>query len=375
MNVPFFTSVREYHNKKEEFDKAINSVLEKGDFILGSEEKRFEEEISKYISIQYPVYTVGVGNGSDALVLGADALEYKSGAEVITPVLTFFASASCITRNGGVPVFCDVDEDSFCMDMNDAAKRITKKTKGLLPVHLFAQMANMNDALNLAKDNNLTVFEDAAEAFGMKQVINNKDFLAGTIGDAGVYSFFPTKTLGGYGDGGMFLTKREDLFHKVKCLRVHGATKKYHHDLVGYNSRLDSLQAAILNVKLKTINESISKREIVAKQYYEMLSDVEQIKLPTIKDYNKPVYYVFQLKVDKRDELVEFLKENEIGTCIYYPIPLHLQKCFSYLGYKKGDFPIAEKLCDSVIALPIYPEITEDEVSFVCQKIKEFYSK
>ena len=372
MKVPFFTSTREYHNRKAEFDSAISNVLERGDFILGTEEKELEKEIADYTGAKY---TVGVGNGSDALVLGADALGYKDGAEVITPVLTFFASTSCIARLGGKPVFCDVDEDTFCMDMNDAEKRITKNTKGLLPVHLFAQMADMNKALELAKEHNLTIMEDAAEAFGMKQSINGKDKIAGTIGDGGVYSFFPTKTLGGYGDGGMFLTNREDIYEKVKCLRVHGTTRKYHHDFVGYNTRLDTLQAAILKVKLQHIDNSIALRGKVAKQYYELLKDVEQVKLPVIKEGNTPVYYVFQTRVEKRDELVAYLKENGIGTCIYYPVPLHLQKCFDYLGYKKGDFPVAEKLCDQVLALPIFPEITEDEVSYVCDKIKEFYKK
>lgn len=372
MNVPFFSSVREYHNRKTEFDSAISSVLEKGDFILGSAVKCLEEGIEKYTSVKH---AVGVGNGSDALVLGADALGYKNGAEVITPVLTFFASTSCIARLGGKPVFCDVDEDTFCMDMNDAAKRITKNTKGLVPVHLFSQMADMNQALKLAKDYNLTIMEDAAEAFGMKQVIEGKTMIAGTVGDAGVYSFYPTKTLGGYGDGGMFITNRDDVYSLVKSLRVHGATERYHHDFVGYNSRLDSLQAAILNVKLQKIDESIKLREKYARQYFELLSDVEEIKLPVVKDGNKPVYYVIEIKAQKRDELNEYLKANGIGTCIYYPVPLHMQKCFDYLGYKKGDFPVAEKLCDSVLALPIYPEITEDEVSYVCDKIKDFYKK
>ena len=372
MNVPFFTSVREYHNRKAEFDAAISAVLEKGDFILGSAEKELEAGIAQYTSSKY---AVGVGNGSDALVLGADALGYKNGAEVITPVFTFFASSSCIARLDGKPVFCDVDEDTFCMDMNKAAGLINKNTKGLLPVHLFAQMADMNAALKLAKENNLTVLEDAAEAFGMKQVIDSKEKIAGTAGDAGVYSFFPTKTLGGYGDGGMFITDREDLANQVKWLRVHGATKKYHHDFVGYNSRLDSLQAAILNVKLKKIDEGIALRQKFADQYRAELADVEQVKLPVIKDGNKPVYYVFQIKAEKRDELVNFLKENGIGTCVYYPVALHMQKCFEYLDYKEGDFPVAEKLCELVLALPIYPEITADEVSYVCDKIKEFYKK
>lgn len=370
MQVPFYSSVREYHNHKNEFDSAISAVLEKGDFILGESVKSLEKGISTYTGAKY---AIGCGNGSDALVLASDAAGFKNGAEVITPVFTFFASTSCIARLGGKPVFCDVDEDTFCMDMDKAASLVTKNTKGLLPVHLFCQMADMNAALKIARENNLKIVEDAAEAFGMKQNIEGKNMIAGTVGQSGVYSFFPTKTLGGYGDGGMVITDSEEVCNRVHSLRVHGATKKYHHDYVGYNSRLDTLQAAILNVKLKRIDESIALRKKFAEQYRILLSDVEQVALPVVKDENTPVYYVFQTKVERREELVNYLKENGIGTCVYYPVPLHLQKCFSCLGYKKGDFPVAEKLCEKALALPIYPEITEDEVSYVCEKIKEFY--
>ena len=261
------------------------------------------------------------------------------------------------------------------MDMEDAAGRITKNTKGILPVHLFCQMADMNKALKLAKDNNLSVLEDAAEAFGMKQNVAGEIKTAGTVGDAGVYSFFPTKTLGGYGDGGMVVTNREDIYNTVKSLRVHGASQKYHHDLLGYNSRLDTLQAAILRVKLQKIDEGIALRKKYADQYRALLSDIEEITLPIVKDSNIPVYYVFQKKKKNRDGLAAYLKEKGIRTSVYYPVPLHLQKCFDYLGYKKGDFPVAEKLCEQVLALPIFPEITEDEVSYVCETIKEFYKK
>lgn len=370
MNVPFFSSVREYHDYKNDFDNAISAVLEKGDFILGNAVKELEDSVSKYASANYGI---GCANGSDALVLASNACGFTEGTEVITPVFTFFASASCIARNGAKPVFCDVDEDTFCMDMNDASKRITKNTKGLIPVHLFSQTTDMNKCLELARDNNLRIVEDAAEAFGMKTLINGEYKTAGSIGDAGVYSFFPTKTLGGYGDGGMVITSDEEIANKSKYLRVHGATKKYHHEYVGYNSRLDTIQAAILNVKMKHIDLSIQKREEHATQYFELLKDIPEVSLPVIKDGNKPVYYVFQTKVQKRDELANFLKDNGVGTCVYYPVPLHMQKCFEYLGYKKGDFPIAEKLCEQALALPMYPEITEDEISYTCEMIKKFY--
>ena len=370
MDIPFFTSVREYHNRKAEFDAAINAVLEKGDFILGGAVKELEEGIARYSGARY---TVGCGNGSDALVLASDAAGFRDGAEVITPVFTFFASASCIARTGGRPVFCDVDEDTFCMDMGKAASLVSKRTKGLLPVHLFCQMADMDAALRIASENKLAIVEDAAEAFGMRQKVGGRDMIAGTVGQSGVYSFFPTKTLGGYGDGGIIITDSEEAYGRVRSLRVHGATKKYHHDYIGYNSRLDTLQAAILNVKLRRIDESIALRKKFADQYRTLLSGIDQVRLPVVREGNTPVYYVFQIKAENRDGLAAYLKGNGIGTCVYYPVPLHLQKCFAYLGYKEGDFPVAEKLCGEVLALPIYPEITEDEVSYVCEKIKEFY--
>lgn len=372
MTVPFYTSVREYQKYKVEFDQAVQSVMERGDFILGSAVGDFEKEIAEYAKV---AHAVGVANGSDALVLACDALDLKNGADVVTPVFTFFASTSCIARLGGKPVFCDIDQDTFCMDMNDAAARITKNTKGLLPVHLFTQMADMNACMKLAKEHNLAVLEDAAEAFGMKQKVDGQWLGAGTVGDAGVYSFFPTKTLGGYGDGGMLISHREDIYNRVKSLRVHGASKKYHHDFVGYNSRLDTIQAAILRVKLKRINEGIAIRKERADLYRALLADIPQVQFPVIADGNEPVYYVFCIKAENRDELVEYLKEQGIGTSIYYPVPLHLQKCFSYLGYKEGDFPVAEKMCKVALALPMYPELTEDEVSYTCEKIREFYKR
>lgn len=372
MKVPFYTATREYNNRKAEFDAAISKVLEKGDFILGNAVKEFETQIAEYSQAKH---AIGVANGSDALVIASDILGYNNNQEVLTPTFTFFASTSCIARLGGTPVFTDVDYDTFCMDMNDAASRITKNTKGILPVHLFLQMADMNACMQLAKDNNLSVLEDAAEAFGMKQNVQGKILTAGTVGDFGVYSFFPTKTLGGYGDGGIITTNSDDYAAQSRALRVHGSQVKYHHDYVGYNSRLDTLQAAILSVKLQKIDEGIAKRTVLGNLYNERLASIEQIKLPIIKSENVPVFYVYNLKVQDRDALNAYLQSKGIGTSIYYPMPLHLQKCFSHLGHKKGDFPVAEKLCTEVLALPMYPELTEDEAHYVCDAIEEFYNK
>jgi len=372
MKVPFYDATREYRFYKAEFDKAIAGVIESGAFILGKQVPDFEKAFCEYTGAKY---AVGVANGSDALVIASDILGFKHGAEVITPAFTFFASTSCVSRLDGIPVFCDVEEDTFCMDMQDAENRITGKTKGLLPVHLFLQTADMAKCMELAEKHRLVVLEDAAEAFGMKTMHKGEYKHAGIIGDFGVFSFFPTKTLGGYGDGGMLVTNDEDLYNKAKKYRVHGASKKYHHDYIGYNSRLDTLQAAILNVKLSHIDNAIQKRAEHAAQYREMLKDVDGVKLPLIKAGNKEADYVFCLQVEKRDSLQDYLSSKEIGTSVYYPVPLHLQKCFEYLGHKKGDFPVSEKLCGVALALPMFPELTIDEISFVCKTIKEFYKK
>ena len=371
MKIPFYDATREYVNCKADFDKAIAAVLASGAFILGKQVAEFEEQVKEYTGAKY---AVGVANGSDALLIASDILGYRN-ADVLTPAFTFFASASCIARLGGKPVFVDVDEDTFCMDMRDAENRLTKNTKGIIPVHLFLQTADMNACMRLAGKYKLSVLEDAAEAFGMKTQIGGVMRHAGTIGGFGVFSFFPTKTLGGYGDGGMIVTDSEELYRAAKSYRTHGAVKKYHHDYIGYNSRLDTLQAAVLQVKLSRIDASIQKRAKHAEHYREALKDVAGIKLPVVKENNTPVNYVFCLQAENRDGLEKYLNENGIGTSIYYPIPLHLQKCFEYLGYKKGDFPVAEKLCGAVLALPMFPELTEDEVSFVCECINEFYRK
>jgi len=373
MEVKFFDPTREYNNKKNNFTKAIMEVLETGNFIMGEQVSKLEKSIEEYTGAKH---AIAVSSGSDALALASDLLEFNNGKEVITSPFTFFSSASCLYHSGAKPVFVDVDEDTFNMDMKLVEKAINKNTVGILPVHLFAQMTDMDKVCELANSYDLKILEDAAESFGMKWQGKGSSLKhSGTIGDMGIYSFFPTKTLGAYGDAGMIITNNEELYLKAKSYRVHGATKKYHHDYVGYNARLDTVQAAILNIKLRSIDAAIEKREVVANWYYDQLKDISEVKLPIIKGNQKPVYYVFNIRCNRRDELQLFLKENGIQTTIYYPRPLHLQKCFDYLNYNLGDFPVAEKLCEEVLALPIYPEITEDEVSFVCNKITKFYKQ
>lgn len=373
MKVNFYTSVREYEEKKSEFNNAIKSVVESGSFILGKPVTDLEEAVEKYTGAKY---AIGVASGSDALVIASDILGFKDGKEVITSPFTFLASASCIIRHKGKPVFVDIDEETLSIDTSKIEEKINENTVGILPIHLFNQMANMDKIMELSNKYNLKVLEDAAEAFGMRWKGNGTEYKhSGTIGDFGIYSFFPTKTLGGYGDGGMIVTNDDELAKLAKSFRVHGASKKYHYDYIGYNSRLDSIQAAVLGVKLKYIDEAIKKRGEVAKLYTEMLSDIKEIRIPKVKGDQKAVYYVFNILAENRDGLAAYLKENEIGYSIYYPMPLHMQKAFKYLGYKEGDFPVAEKLAKEVIALPIYPEITRDEIEYVCDTIRKFYRK
>ena len=370
MKVPFYTSVREYHKRKEEFDNAIFDVLERGDFILGKDVAEFEKEAAKYLNVKY---AIGVASGSDALVIGSDILGFKDGAEVLTPTFTFFASTSCVAHLKGKPVLVDIDEETLNMNLNQAEEKITKNTKGIIPVHLFLQPTPMQKVMDIARKYNLKVLEDAAEGWGMESFVDGKWQKAGTIADIGIYSFFPTKTLGAYGDAGLMVTNDEQLYNKIKSYRVHGSSKKYYHDYIGYNSRLDTLQSAILRVKLRTTEQSILQRAKHAKHYTERLSKIGGIKIPKVDKNNHEVYYVYNILVDKRDELAKFLAENEVGYSIYYPLPLHLQKCFSYLGYKKGDFPAAERISNEIIALPMYPELTDDEVDYVCDTIEKFY--
>lgn len=372
MNVPFYTSTREYQARKAEFDAAVQGVMARGDFILGGEVAEFEKECAAYLGAKY---AVGVASGSDALVIGADVLGYKDGAEVLMPTFSFFATASCVTRLGGTPVFVDMDENTLNMDVAAAANKVGERTKGVIPVHLFLQPTPMQDLMDLARREGISVLEDAAEGWGMESLVDGSWKKAGTIGQIGIYSFFPTKTLGAYGDAGLMVTEDEYLYEKIKSYRVHGSSVKYQHDYIGYNSRLDTMQAAVLRVKLKRTQEAIEARARHAQHYAERLKDVPGLRIPGVRDDAKPVYYVYNILVPNRDGLADKLKELGIGYSIYYPKPLHLQDCFAYLGYKRGDFPVAERVCSEIIALPMYPELKFEEIDFVCDAIRDFYVK
>ncbi|GAA0768040.1 DegT/DnrJ/EryC1/StrS family aminotransferase [Clostridium subterminale] len=374
MKINFYESQREYKEKKDEFDKAIKNIIDSGAFILGNEVKVFEEEIKEFTGAKH---AIGVASGTDALVIASDILGFSNNKEIVTTPFTFLASTSCLAKHGGRPVFVDIDEESCGMDVAQLEAAINDNTVGILPIHLFNQMCDMDSIMKIAKRHDLKVLEDAAEAFGMRWQMQGEEGYrhAGTIGDMGVFSFFPTKTLGGYGDGGMIVTNSDELADMCRMFRVHGASKKYHYDYIGYNSRLDAMQAAVLRVKLKYINNAIENRNRVAKLYTEGLKNVEGVKVQGIKAANQHnVYYVFNIFAENRDGLAEYLKSKGVATSIYYPKPLHLQKCFEYLGYKEGQFPVTEKMCEQILALPIYPELTNEEVQYICECIKEFYN-
>ncbi|MBU4204845.1 DegT/DnrJ/EryC1/StrS family aminotransferase [Patescibacteria group bacterium] len=360
MKVEFIELKRQHQLIKKEINTAIQNVLDSGNFILGEEVKRFEEELAGYCGVKY---AVGVASGSDALFLSLKALDVKG--EVITTPFSFFATAGAIFRAGARPVFVDIGED-YNINPDKIERAITKKTEAIIPVHLYGMPCNMQKIMEIAKKHNLKVIEDAAQALGTE--FNGKKM--GSFGDTGCLSFFPTKNLGCFGDGGAILTNNDGLAEKIRTLRVHGAKPKYFHKIIGINSRLDALQAAVLRVKLCFLEKWNKQRKEAAEFYNSSLRNLKNISCPVYVDGR--TYNLYTIRTKNRDELKEYLTKNEIGSEIYYPLPLHLQECYSFLGYKKGDFPEAEKACQEVLSIPLFPGITKEEQEYVVSKIKEF---
>ncbi|PJA61488.1 MAG: transcriptional regulator [bacterium (Candidatus Ratteibacteria) CG_4_9_14_3_um_filter_41_21] len=388
MKVPILDLNAQHKKIEEEINQAIKRVCASGQFILGDEVAKFEEEIASYCKVDY---AIGVSSGTDSLLVSLMALGIAPGDEVITSAYSFFATAGVISRLSAKPVFVDIEPETFNINPFLIEEKITGKTKALLPVHLFGQVAEMSPVMQLAEKYNLAVIEDSAQAIGAQY---KDERIAGTIGDAGCLSFFPTKNLGGFGDGGMVLTRDKKFSEKIRILRVHGARPKYYHKVIGGNFRLDSLQAAILRVKLKYLDEWTEKRQENGRNYRQIFIEKgleELVHLPKaiyhphltppplrgrieergIRNYH--IYNQFVIRVKKRDQLKEFLEENGVDTAIYYPISLPLQECFKGLGYRSGDFPQAERAAKETLALPIYPEITREMQGYVVEKIKEFY--
>jgi len=366
MKVPLLDLNAQYKNILNDIKKAMDKVFTTHHYILGEQVAELEEKIAYYCHCQY---AVGCASGSDALMLSLKALDIGIGDEVITTPFTFFATAGTIHHIGAKPVFVDIKEDTFNIDTDKIQEKITEKTKAIMPVHLFGQPAEMDKIMEIANEYNLKVIEDNAQGIGTKY----KDKTAGTIGDIGTLSFFPSKNLGAMGDGGMCLTNDKELAEKLRCLRVHGSTSQYKHKWVGYNSRLDTLQAAVLLVKLQYLDNWSQGRRDNADYYNEQLKNVPQVITPKISNKCTSIYNQYTLRVQNRDGLLKHLRNNNIGCAIYYPLPLHLQECFAYLGGKEGDYPVAEKSSKEVISIPIYAELTKEQQDYIIEKIKGFY--
>ncbi|HUU17066.1 MAG TPA: DegT/DnrJ/EryC1/StrS family aminotransferase [Sedimentisphaerales bacterium] len=365
MQVPLLDLKVQYATIKDEVMGAISEVCDSHAFALGPAVAEFEEKIAAYCNSKH---AIGVSSGTDALIVSLMALGIKPGDEVITTPFTFFATAGSIVRLGAKPVFVDVDPDSYNIEASGIEQKITEKTRAIVPVHLFGQVAQMKAIKEIARRHNLAVIEDAAQAIGASQ----EGIKCGNFGDCGCFSFYPAKNLGGFGDGGLVTTNTEDLAQKIRTLRDHGQNPRYFYKMIGGNFRLDGIQGAVLTVKLKYLDGWNEKRRHNAVLYDSLFAD-SPVKPPKLYANNISIYHQYTVTVPERDKLQKFLAENNIGSAIFYPKPLHLQECFSDLGYRPGDFPIAERLCNEVLSLPIYPELVQDQVEYVAKTVLKFY--
>ncbi len=358
----------QYKSIRKEIDGAIKNVFNGGFFIGGEEVEKFEEEFAKFCGVKY---SISLNSGTDALFLSLKALGIGEGDEVITTPFTFIATAGSIINCGAKPVFVDIDPDSFNIDVSKIEKAITKKTKAIMPVHLFGQIADMAEIMKIAKKYKLFVIEDAAQAVGAEY----KGKKAGTIGDFGCFSFFPSKNLGAYGDGGMIITNNKRLAEEVRLLKSHGSSSKdkYLNLVVGTNSRLDSLQAAILRIKLRHLDKWNKERAKKSNYYTKKLKGISGIVTPDIKEDRNHVFHQYALRVDSRDKIKKELEKAGIPVMIYYPLPLHMQPALKKLGHKKGDFPEAEKVSSEVLSLPIYPEIKKKDQDLIINSLAKIF--
>jgi len=368
MKVPLLDLNAQYDNILADIKIEIDKVIKSHKYILGPQVKEFEEDMRKFCDVKH---AVGCASGTDALVLALKALDVQEDDEVITTTFTFFATAGAISRVGAKPIFVDINPDTFNIDQHKIEDSITPKTKVIIVVHLFGQPAEMDKIMEIAQKHDLKVIEDNAQGIGAKF----DERIAGTIGDIGTLSFFPSKNLGAMGDAGMCLTNDDTLAARLVQLRVHGENPRYYHKWVGLNSRLDTIQAAVLKVKLPHLENWSESRRKNAHYYYKNFSDLPQIKTPFIHEKATSIYNQFTLIAEDRDKLLEHLRKNNIGCAVYYPKPLHIQECFSKLGYKKGDLPIAEEISQKVISIPIFSEITREQQDYVIESIKDFYNQ
>ncbi|MBL7132927.1 MAG: DegT/DnrJ/EryC1/StrS family aminotransferase [Phycisphaerae bacterium] len=365
MEVPLLDLKAQYATLHDELMGAIEAVMQSQRFINGPEVGQLENRIAEYC---HCAGAVGVSSGTDAILCSLMTLGVGTGDEVITTPYTFFATAGCVRRVGARCVFVDIEPDTFNIDPGKIEAAVTERTRAIIPVHLFGQMAEMDAIMAIAKKHDLCVIEDAAQSIGATY----HGHKAGEIGTVGCLSFYPSKNLGGLGDGGMIVAQDRQLIEKLAVCRNHGAEPKYYHKFVGGNFRLDTLQAAALLVKLKHLEGWSAKRRQHAARYNELFANVEDVVTPGIRDYNVTIFNQYVIRTTRRDELRDFLKENGIGCEIYYPLSLHEQECFAALGYKRGDFPESEKAAGETLALPVHPELTDEQITHVAGKVKQF---
>ena len=362
--IPFINLKSQYLKIKDEIDNAIKSVFDSGVFILGKNVKLFEKEFSDYCNCKYGI---GVASGTDALHLALRASGIKHGDEVITVPNTAIPTVAAIEMANAKPVFVDMDEETYTIDTDMITKSITKKTKAIIPVHLYGNVCDMNPIMEIAKKYNLKIIEDCAQAHGTEYK-DKKVPISGT----GCFSFYPTKNLGAYGDGGMVVTNNKKIANTVRLLRCYGEVERYKNEIPGFNSRFDELQAAILRVKLRYLDRWNKQRIYNAKVYTRLLENT-YVGIPVQKNYAKHIYHLYVINSDDRDKLQQRLESYNIKTLIHYPIPIHLQKAYEHLGYKNGDFPVAEKIMKKILSLPMYPELSQKEIIRVCKTIQNEY--
>ena len=366
MMVPYLDLSKSYHAIWTELESAFSRVLKSGHVILGDEVREFEELYARFSSVKY---CAGVGNGLDALTLALHALGVREGDEVIVPSNTYIATLIAVSRVGATPVPVESKIDTYNIDPQQIVRAITKKTKAIMPVHLFGQACQMDEVMEIAGQYKLSVVEDNAQSHGA--TFKNK--ITGSFGDINATSFYPGKNMGAIGDGGAVTTNSKHLYEQTLLLRNYGEIRKYYNDTIGYNSRLDELQAAFLKVRLKHLENNTKKRREIAATYQKELAGTDDIILPAVEKYATHVYHIYAIRTKKRDALQAHLKENHIVTLIHYPVPPHLQKAYKALGYTKGRFPIAEELADTLLSLPIFPEISKEQLNYVISTIKNFY--
>ncbi|PZR77584.1 MAG: erythromycin biosynthesis sensory transduction protein eryC1 [Chthoniobacterales bacterium] len=364
MKVPFLDLKAHHAPLRDEFELAINQVIDSGIFAGGPAVVSFEEAFAAYCNCEH---AVGLGSGTEAVWLALLACGIGPGDEVITVPSTFMATAEAITYAGATPVFVDVDEQTYTMDPAALAGAVSKRTKAIVPVHLFGQMAEMDAILKFAKQHRLVVIEDAAQAHGAEY----KSHPAGSMGQVGCFSFYPGKNLGALGEAGAVVTNNSQLRDTIRTLRDHGQARKYHHDLIGWNCRMDAMQGAFLAIKLRHLERGNELRRSHARRYREGFNANDEVIQPVETEYSRHVYHVYAIRVKQRDELMQHLERKGIGCGVHYPVPVHLQKAYAHLGYGRGAFPVSETIADEFVSLPMYPELSNDQIDYVIEAVTE----